>query len=124
MEFDRFKEQIRNSIPVGTKLKNPSRGISTISSYSSSKISYVRGSSTIDVTFRDLFDAYHYFRGKKVMSSALKKYAPSVFDSASRPAGHSCNCTFLFLVLQQLGVAENIGGKGVKGDPYFVEIEG
>jgi len=122
MEFNSFKAQIQNSIPVGTQLENPGGGVSTISSYSDDKISYVRGGSTIYVAFRDLFDAYSRFRDKKVTSSALKEYAPSVFDSTAKPSGHSCNCTFLFMVLQSLGVAGNIRGKGVKGDPYFVEI--
>jgi len=124
MEFEEFKSRIQNSIPVGTKLENPGGGVSTITSHKDEKLGYIRGSSTIYVAYHDLFDAYSEFKGGNVTSSSLKEYAPSIFDPKARPAGHSCNCTFLFMVLQQLGLAGNIGGKGVKADPYFVRVAG
>jgi len=122
MEFEAFKIQIQNSIPVGTKFENPGGGSSTISSYTNEKLSYVRGNSTIYVAYRNLFDAYSHFKGNRVSSSELKQYAPSVFDPKAKPSGHSCNCTLLFMVLQNLELSGEIGGDGVKGDPFFVEI--
>jgi len=57
------------------------------------------------------------------MSSVdLKTDNPSVFDSQARPAGHSCNCTFLFMVLHQMGIASNVHGRGVRGNPFYVDV--
>lgn len=109
-------------MPVGTVLANPSRGTSEVSAYTEHKINYIRGSSTIHVSYSDLFYAYQHFNGGKVSASELKEYNPSVFDSNARPAGHSCNCTSLFLILKELGVVDEIHGNGVRGDPYYVDI--
>ena len=122
MDFETFKDKIQRSIPVGTTFENPGGGVSTISSYTDEKLSYVRRNSTIYIAFRDLFDTYINFKGQKVSSTELKKYAPSVFDPNARPAGHSCNCTVLFMILKHLKLAGDIKGGGVRGDPYFVEI--
>ena len=124
MDFEAFKTQIQNSIPDGTTFENPGGGVSTISSYTDGKLSYVRRNSTIYVAFRDLYEAYTNFKGQKVSSTELKEFAPSVFDPKARPSGHSCNCTLLFMILHHLKLAGDIGGNGVRGDPYFVEIVG
>jgi hypothetical protein len=46
-----------------------------------------------------------------------------IFDSNARPAGHSCNCTFLFLVLKEIGLCGEIKGAGKAGNPFYVDIE-
>ncbi len=124
MDFDEFKRKIKAAIPVDTIMDNPGGGTSTIISVSDDKISYMRGSSTIYVSFQDIYDAYSKYRGQKVTSSDLKVYRPSVFDPAAKPAGHSCNCTFLFLLISRIGEANGIQGAGVRGNPYFVEVAG
>lgn len=86
------------------------------------KISYVRGNSTIAVAVSDLFEAYSQFKGRPMSSTDLREFAPSVFDSNARPAGHSCNCTLHFRILQVLDLAGEIDGAGVRGDPFAVAV--
>jgi hypothetical protein len=69
-----------------------------------------------------MFDAYARFKGGQMSSSDLKKIKPAVFDSQARPAGHSCNCTFLFMVLKEIGLITRIQGNGVSGNPFFVVL--
>jgi hypothetical protein len=57
-----------------------------------------------------------------ISSSELKVFLPAIFDSAARPAGHSCNATLLFLALREMGIVSAIHGNGVAGNPFFVEI--
>jgi hypothetical protein len=122
MDFDQFKHEIRARIQVGTIFDNPRKGTSVITSVSDNGISYLRGKATIYVSFQDLFEALQHFSGSRVSSTDLKSYKPSVFDSKGTNPGHSCNCTFLFMVLKKIGIPLEIGGQGIKGDPYFVEI--
>lgn len=124
MNLGLFAAKIRSTVPVGTVFENPGGGTSEILKVTETVITYRRGKSTISVSIENLFNAYASFQGQKVSSSALKVFAPSVFDSKGRPAGHSCNATFLFLILQHIGVAGDLGGNGVKGAPYFVHIAG
>ena len=118
IEAHEFHERMVSNLPPGTVLRNLGRGTTTIKSYSAGKVSYVRGRSPIRVAIIDLFSAYSRFRGSRVSSRDLKLYAPMVFDSSARPAGHSCNCTFLFVVLRQLGMASAIEGQGTRADPF------
>ena len=117
-EVHEFHERMVSNLPPGTVLRNLGRGTTTIKSYSAGKVSYVRGKSTIRVAIIDLFSAYSRFRGGRVRSRDLRQHAPMVFDSSARPAGHSCNCTFLFMVLRQLGMAGAIEGRGTRADPF------
>ena len=122
MTFAEFMSVLKTALPVGAVLDNPGGGTSEIIRYSQSFVSYRRGKSTICVSYESLFNAYTAFKGRQVSSSDLKHFAPSVFDSAARPAGHSCNATFLFLLLGELGMSSAIAGSGVKGDPFYVSI--
>ena len=122
MDFSEFKQRISESMPIGTILDNPGGGTSTILSYPSEAVSYRRRNSTMYVSLRDLFDGYMRFKGGQMSSNDLKEINPSVFDSQARPSGHSCNCTFLFMVLQKIGVVTHIQGHGVRGDPFFVDL--
>jgi len=123
MDFSEFKQRVHESIPKGTILDNPGGGTSTILSYPPDAVSYRRGNSTMYVSLRDLFDGYVRFKGGHMSSSDLKVINPSVFDSQARPAGHSCNCTFLFMLLQKIGVVTHIQGCGVRGNPFFVDLK-
>jgi len=122
MNLDQFKRDIGTRLHIGLNLDNLGKGTSKISSLSNSGISYIRGKSTIYISFQDLFDALKHYMGKRVTSTDLKLYRPSVFDSKARKPGHSCNCTFLFMLFKRLGISSKIGGRGVKGDPFFVKI--
>ena len=124
MTVELFASKIRNAVPVGAVFENPGGGTSKVLKVTDTAITYRRGNSTISVSFENLFTAYASFQGQQVSSSELKAFAPSVFDSKARPAGHSCNATFLFMILRRIGVAGELGGKGVKGAPYFVQIDG
>lgn len=118
----RFITEVQTTFPNGTVISNPGGGTSTIAGLSDSTISYVRGNSAIVVGFSDLFDAYTHYKGRHVTSSDLRAYRPVVFDSAARPAGHSCNCTFLFRVLEALNLSGPITGSGVRGNPFGVDV--
>lgn len=122
MDLEEFKSSIKVNIPVDTALENPGGGTSKIISYSENGVTYKRRNSAIYVSFEDLFSAYNYFKGLRVTSTDLKDYNHTTFDSHTANAGHSCNCTFLFLVLNRIGVVEEIKGRGVRGDPFFVDI--
>ncbi len=122
MDLDTFATSIKRVFPVGAVIDNPGRGTSMIVGFSEGHASYKRGRSTISVAFADLHDAYSRFRGEEVTSTDLREFRPSVFDSAARPAGHSCNCTFLFRLLEGLRLSSQINGSGVRGNPYSVEV--
>ena len=118
MTYHDFCSRVKEALPPGTVLPNPGAGTSKIKGYSNAKVSYIRGTSTISISFTDLFTAYTEFSGKEVSSRDLRDYAPQVFDSAARPAGHSCNCTFLFVVLTKLGLADGVRGEGKRNQPF------
>lgn len=118
MNLKEFVRRIREALPIGTVIDNPGGGTSKITGFTDERISYVRGSSTISVKLVDLHSAYESFCGKQVTSSELKKFAPAAFDSQARPAGHSCNCTFLFGALERAGLAGTLTGSGVRGAPF------
>jgi hypothetical protein len=101
-------------------LPNPGGGNTVIVSYTDHNIVYQRGNSRICVAFKDLYEAYKMFRGGILDSTKLREYKPWVFDS--KRGGHSCNCTFLFMVLRAIGVVDTIAGAGKKGDPFWVKI--
>lgn len=115
-------ELIKEAIPVGTVFNNPGRGTSTVTKLGEYKISYRRGSSTMSIRYSDLYEAYSTFKGKKLLSTELKHLWPSIFDSAARPAGHSCHSTFLMLILMRLDLSSQIYGKGRIGNPFFVNL--
>lgn len=122
MNLDQFAAKIKRDFPLGTSMENPKKGTSTIIGYSDSNVSYKRRNSTISVAFSDLYEAYSHFKGKRVSSAELRSFMPSVFNSNARPAGHSCNCTFLFLVLKEMHLSGPITGSGVRGNPYAVDV--
>ena len=117
-----FHRRMVAELPPGTVMRNLGAGTTTIKSYSAGKVSYVRGKSSFRVAISDLFSAYSHFRGARVRSRDLRLYAPMVFDSSARPAGHSCNCTFLFMVLRRLSMATAVEGRGTRFDPFSTKF--
>jgi hypothetical protein len=105
-------------------VENPGGGTSEIVKATDEEISYVRGNSTISIAIEDMFSAFRAFEHRRVSSSDLRRFAPAVFDSDARPAGHSCNCTFLFTLLRSAGLAGELEGTGVRGRPFAVTFSG
>lgn len=122
MDLKSIREKLEQKVPPGTELTNPGGGTSTIASYGDEKVAYVRGSSTMYLPFAEIITAYKKFSGKEVSSKTLKEFRPNIYDSAARPAGHSCNCTMLFLLLGEIGLAEQIQGAGKRGDSFRAQF--
>lgn len=122
MDISTFDRTLQITLSPGMVLQNPGGGISTVISVKNGKVRYKRGRSTYSVAVEALFAAYSSFKGRRVSSSDLKRFAPAIFDSAARPAGHSCNCTFLFLTLKEMQLISGIKGEGLAGRPFFAEI--
>lgn len=120
MQYNEFRRRIMETLPVNTTLPNPGGGDSEILSYTSRNIGYQRGKSTIRVAFEDLYRAYTMFQGEIVDSTQLKRYNPKVFDS--KKSGHSCNCSFFYLLLKAIGIVDKIEGAGKRGSPFRVRI--
>jgi len=108
----------------GSVLENPGGGSSRIEGINREKVTYRRGNSLITVRWLDLYNAYKHFKGKQASSTDLRKFAPAVFDSNARPAGHSCNCTFFFLLMIKMGFADgDLRGRGVSGSPFALKLK-
>lgn len=122
MTLIEFRTLVGKRIPVGTIFQNPGGGTSEVRTITDDRICYVRGNSKIYIALEDLFQAYKRFEGDRINTAELKAYSPGVFDSAAKPSGHSCNCTFFFMVLKQLSLAGEIEGSGVRGSPFAVNI--
>jgi len=123
MDYLAFKSKFEVALPIGSVLKNPGCGTSEVLSNASDHVAYKCGKSRIRTSLSDFHASFIRFAGSRVTSSDLKVFRPSVYDSYARPAGHSCNCTFLFLGLQQMGLSSAIKGAGVRGSPYTVDLK-
>jgi hypothetical protein len=125
MSYEEFLKLFREKIRPGLVLDNPGGGTSTVLSVADSgKVRYQRKNSKIDVDIHVLYEAYCRFKGKQCRTTDLRAYVPHIFDSNARPAGHSCNCTFLFLVLKAMRLCGEIEGAGKAGNPFYVDIKG
>lgn len=122
MDLENFETQIKHIFPIGTIIQNPGRGTTLIKSYSKGKIYYQRGKSTMSVKFSDLHAAYFHFVGRRMATTDLRQFKPFVFDSSARPAGHSCNCTLLFLLLFGMRLCGDVEGAGRIGNPFYVKV--
>ncbi len=108
----------------GSVLENPGGGSSRIERINRERVTYRRENSFITVRWLYLYNAYKHFKGKLVSSTDLKKFAPAVFDSNARPAGHSCNCTFFFCIMIRVGLASGgLQGRGVSGSPFALKLK-
>lgn len=119
-----FIDAASRTLPEGYRFANPGGGISRIERINRESVTYRRGNSPITVRLTNLYKAYKHFRGKEVSSSDLRRFAPAVFNSQARPAGHSCNCTFFFHLVEKMGSAEGgLRGRGVNGDPFYLRLK-
>jgi hypothetical protein len=124
MNSNSFLEKIRKIIYIGKIFDNPGGGTSEIIAVNENNVlTYRRGDSNIAINISEIHNIYNSFYGGKCSSNDLKKYAPHIFDSNARPAGHSCNCTFVFLLFEKMGITDKIEGKGIKGSPFYVNIK-
>ncbi|KLU78141.1 hypothetical protein AB192_13265 [Aliivibrio fischeri] len=113
-----FESIFRRSVQVNTVFLNPGGGTSTVCKTSVDRVVYKRGNSRMTLLLDDLYLVYKELEiNSKVSSSDLKQLKPSVFDSTK--SGHSCHCTFAFTILNQMGLSNDIGGKGVRGNPFY-----
>lgn len=120
MNENEFRNAVISELSVGYEFKNPKKGTSKVMKVGPEKISYKRKNSTTYVSIADFYNAYRKFNGCQVSSTDLRMYAPRVFDSNA--SGDSCNCTFFFMLLHKLGLASELQGEGVRGNPYSVNI--
>ncbi len=118
MDSVEFRQQLKQKLPVGRRLPNPGGGESVIVGHGPKNLRYRRKNSVISVSYQDLWETYRHFAGKEVTSRELRQFRPKVFDSQARPAGHSCNCTFLFMALREIGLADGLSGGGTPGNPF------
>lgn len=117
-----IKELIDKNIQKGMVFNNPGGGTSIIVNVTDTYITYKRKNSNIRLDTTDIIDVYTKYKGKEVCTKQLKSFKPSVFCSDNN--GHSCNCTFLFLILEKIGLLESgIEGKGVRGNSFGVRIK-
>ncbi len=117
-----IEEQIREAIRVGDVFQNPGGGTSAVTRVEADFVQYRRGTSDIRLKFEHMEQAYEKFRGKTVTTVDLQELQPEVFNS--RRNGHSCNCTFLFMLFEKAGLTSGgIKGKGVRGNPYKIRLK-
>ena len=115
-------EIIIKNISVGDIFNNPGGGTSTVVTINPTFIKYLRGTSKIKLFTEDIEDVYKRFKSKTVSTNMLKDFKPTVFDSLKN--GHSCNTTFLFSILNHVGLLKDgINGSGTKGHPFYVTIQ-
>ncbi|MCH4887924.1 hypothetical protein EZV73_10085 [Acidaminobacter sp. JC074] len=110
--------KLKDQLKVGQVLNNPLRGTSEIMSVDDTKVVYKRGNSNITLKFEDIEDVVIKFSGGVCSTSQMKLYKPQAFSSKHN--GHSCNCTFCFMVLKEIGHIDQIHGGGRRSNPYYV----
>jgi hypothetical protein len=120
MDIQAFIVRIRETVEVDEVWPNPGGKTSTIVRLGDNVIVYRRGNTNISVNYEDLHAVLSKYAGEFVTSSEVRDWRPDVFDSSA--GGHSCNRTFLFLLLKKLGVVKRIDGSGVRGDPFGVQL--
>ena len=118
----KIRELIEGSFPKGYVFQNPGGGTTTIIEYNDEKLSYMRGKSRMYLPYQSIISVLERFKGQEVTTKDLKEFLPEIFDSQARPAGHSCNCTTLFMLLEGIGLSGSIEGNGKKGSPFLVTL--
>lgn len=121
MELSAFRARIEANIAVGGVLPNPGGGTSTITRIEDKGVRYRRGKSIMLLRWEIFYRAYRHFCGRFVDTGDLKAFDNS-FDSAARdPAGHSCNCTFAFMLLERAVLADGIVKQGRRFGTHFLQ---
>ena len=125
MTKEEFVKKLTDSVKVGDVFDNPGGGTSLIEIINIREkgfIKYKRGKSHIYFHFDDMYAAYRQFP-HGFSSNDLKKFKPGIFDSKATPAGHDCNCTFLMMMLKEMGIVKQIEGSMKPRDlPFRVKI--
>jgi hypothetical protein len=112
MNIETFFDLISKKIHVGDNFACPGGartgyGYRTIETVNMDKIIYfntgTKSESKIALPIRTFRGVILKFQSSCCYTSQLKQFRPEVFDSNARPAGHSCNCTFLMSTSDKLG---------------------
>ncbi len=119
MKREEFFKMIKEHFSVGNEFDNPKKGTSKIISITSDKITYRRINSSISLKIDIMYDAFIKFKGKKCSASDLEEFN----DTFRKNVGHTCNCSFFFIIMRELGLSSEIKGKGVVGNPFYVEFK-
>ena len=114
--FDHLKRVLKTNGNI--VLKNPKSGTSTITAIDKNVVHYTRGSSPFSLEIAIIEKAYQNFNGKKCTTDDLAKFN-KVFTDKNGNA--HCGCTF-FLMLMREFFGVPILGKGVKGNPFYVDL--
>ncbi|MDP2857146.1 MAG: hypothetical protein Q8P50_04115 [Bacillota bacterium] len=120
MDILSFTRKMHHALPPGTVMNNPAGGTTTVEWIDNERLCYRRGRALFYVSLQELHSAYLHFRGGQTTTTALREFAPEVFDSSAK--GHNCNCTVLFMALERMGLAGPISGRGRRGDPFAVRV--
>lgn len=125
MTKEEFVKKLTDSVKVGDIFDNPGGGTSTIECIDTSEkgfIKYKRGKSHIYFHFDDMYDAYNQF-SHGFSTTDLKRFRSEIYDSKAKPAGHDCNCSFLMMMLKEMGIVKQIEGSMKPKDlPFKVKI--
>ena len=79
------------------------------------KIHYTRGKSNISLSINVILETYAHFKGQICSTNALKDFDKIVYGN--KP----CNC-IIFILLMSKAFNTPISGKGVKGDPFKIQL--
>jgi hypothetical protein len=114
--METFFDLITKKIHVGDNFANPGGakpgdrggyGYRTVKTITMDKIVYfgagTKSESKITLPIRTFHDVILEFQSSCCYTWQLKQFRPNIFDSTARPAGHSCNCTFLMSIADKLG---------------------
>lgn len=118
MNKEEFTNKLLQSVKVGDVFDNPGGGTSKIEKIGDGKITYARGKYIgnikidIDVMYNTLV---HFPNG--FSSNDLKPFHKQFRN-------HSCNCTFLMMMLKEMGIVKQIEGRRLKPQdlPFGVKI--
>lgn len=94
--------------------KNPKSGSSIIYKIDD-KIHYTRGKSNISLSIDVILETYAHFKGHMCSTTCLKSFNQKVYGN--KP----CNC-IIFILLMSKAFNTPISGKGVKGDPFKIQL--
>ena len=108
------KELVKNGAIV---LQNPKCGTSTITKIDD-KIHYKRGNTDFTLSVELIVKTFNNFHGNKCSTVNLAKFDKEYTDNTGAP---HCGCTFFMLLMNKF-FGTDILGKGVRGDPYYINL--
>ena len=117
MTKEEFVKKLTDSVKVGDVFDNPGGGTSLIEKIEDGRITYARGEykGNIYIDMDVMYNAFVHFP-KGFSSNDLKP-----FDNQFK--NHGCNCTFLMMMLKEMGIVKQIEGSMKPRDlPFRVKI--